>query len=156
MIRGAVGSDRLPRVRLTVADREWPAVIDTGFNGDLELPRALASAVSAEYGGTIYSVLADGTRIFEEGYRVVFPFDGEPLPAVATFADVDELLIGTRLLRRHRLEIGFEMGTVPDRAREREARVMSAVGLLRERLRRFEFQPAFVELLGWNYAQGPG
>ena len=112
MIEGSVGADGLPRVSLNVAGREWPALIDTGFNGDPELPHALGPTVEAQYEGTVYSVVADGRRIFEDSYRVVFPFDGELVPAAATFAPVNELLIGTRLLRRHVLNIDFERGAV--------------------------------------------
>jgi hypothetical protein len=39
-------------------------------------------------------------------------FDGRPVLAEATFVDQDESLIGTRLLRLHRLEIDFPTGTV--------------------------------------------
>jgi predicted aspartyl protease len=87
-------------------------MIDTGFNGDLELPFALGPAVQAQYEGSVYSVVADGRRIFEDSYRVRFPFDGQVVSAVATFAHVDEILVGTRLLRTHRLEISFVGRTV--------------------------------------------
>lgn len=112
MIRGTVGPDGLPRITVQVDGKDWPALIDTGFNGDLELPHALGSAVGAQYQGTVYSVVADGRRIFEDSYRVLFPFDGDLLPAAATFAEVQELLIGTRLLRKHVLTINFAERTV--------------------------------------------
>ena len=82
--------------------------IKPGFNGDLELPQDLAPAVGARYEGTVYSTVADGREIFEDSYRVEFPFDGEVISASATFATVREILIGTRLLGHHRLEIDFE------------------------------------------------
>ena len=41
MITGSVTADGVPVVPITVADKEWRATIDTGFNGDLELPEAL-------------------------------------------------------------------------------------------------------------------
>ena len=107
-----MGPDGLPRVFLTVGEREWPAQIDTGFNGDLELPQAAARAVEARYDGAVVSVLADGRRVFEDSYRVDFPFDEEVVAATATFAPVGEILVGTRLLRRHRLEIDFDARTV--------------------------------------------
>jgi clan AA aspartic protease len=107
VIEGVVGPDRQPRVTLEIAGRNWPALIDTGFNGDLELPQELAAAVQARYAGNVYSMLADGRTISEDSYRVEFPFDGEIVTAEATFAPVSEILIGTRLLRNHRLEIRF-------------------------------------------------
>ena len=84
MIEGDVGRDGLPRVYLIVGEREWPAAIDTGFNGDLELPQALAREVGARYQGTVYSLVADGRQIFEDSYRADLPFDGELVPAAAT------------------------------------------------------------------------
>jgi hypothetical protein len=44
VIRGVVGPDGLPRVFLAVGGQDWPAVIDTGFNGDVGLPQALVDA----------------------------------------------------------------------------------------------------------------
>jgi hypothetical protein len=43
---------------------------------------------------------------------VDFPFDGGTLRVNATFAQVSEILIGTRLLRDYRLEIDFPARTV--------------------------------------------
>ena len=57
-------------------------------------------------------MVADGRRILEDSYRVQFPFDGQLVAAVATFASVDEIVVGTRLLRDHRLEIRFVAGIV--------------------------------------------
>jgi predicted aspartyl protease len=95
-----------------VGGRAWPAAIDTGFNGDLELAQVLARVVGAQYEGAVVSVVADGREIFEDIYRVDFPFDGEVVAASATFAAVGEILIGTRLLQRHSLEIDFQARSV--------------------------------------------
>jgi predicted aspartyl protease len=112
VIRGSVDPDGVVRVYLSVAGRDWPAMIDTGFTGDLELPLACGPHVHPEFGGVVRSILADGRVIEEECYRVQFPFDGRSVSALATFAQVDEILIGNRLLREHRLEISFPRGTV--------------------------------------------
>jgi hypothetical protein len=40
LIVGTV-SDDTPVVALDIAGREWPAIVDTGFNGDFELPDEL-------------------------------------------------------------------------------------------------------------------
>ena len=48
----------------------------------------------------------------EDSYLFYFPFEGESLRAEATFVRGAEILIGTRLLRRHRLEIDFVSGSV--------------------------------------------
>jgi predicted aspartyl protease len=112
VIRGTVDDRGFPLVRLVVAEREWPAVIDTAFSGDLELPYHLGTSVDAWFIGTSHSALAAGQSVVEELYRVRFPFDGESLVAEATFSQTDKILIGTRLLRRHRLEINFVERTV--------------------------------------------
>jgi len=36
MIHGTTNDDGVPVIRLVVAGQDWAAVIDTGFNGDLE------------------------------------------------------------------------------------------------------------------------
>lgn len=112
MIRGDVSRDGQPRVFPQVDGRDWPALIDTGFNGDLELPYAPGASVHARRISTVYSILADGRQVLEDNYRVQFPFDGEVVTAEAAFAAVAEILVGTRLLRRHRLEISFSRRTV--------------------------------------------
>jgi hypothetical protein len=43
---------------------------------------------------------------------VDFPFDGRTVHAEATFVSGSEILIGTQLLRQHRLEIHFPAQTV--------------------------------------------
>ncbi len=106
-MRGTVTDERVPVVELLLNGREWRAVIDTGFNGYLELPESLRAAVKARFIGHLESALAAGQTIVEENYIVEFPFDGETLEVEATFAPGNDILIGTGLLRNHRLEIDF-------------------------------------------------
>ena len=106
-MRGTVTRDRVPVVEFFLDGREWRAVIDTGFNGYLELPESLRGGVNAQFIGYLESALAAGQTILEENYRVEFLFDGEALQVEATFAPGDDILIGTSLLRNHRLEIDF-------------------------------------------------
>ena len=107
MIRGSVTDERVPVIELLVDGKVWRAVIDTGFNGYLELPESLRAAVKAQFIGYLESALAAGQTIVEENYIVEFPFDGESLEVEATFAPGNDILIGTSLLRNHRLEIDF-------------------------------------------------
>jgi hypothetical protein len=60
----------------------------------------------------IRSLLAGGVTIEEDSYRVNFPFDGQAIVAEATFTPGSQILIGTHLLRYHRLEIDFAIRTV--------------------------------------------
>jgi clan AA aspartic protease len=90
----------------------WKAIIDTGFNGELELPERLRSFVNAQFAGRVVSLLAANQRIEEDVFLVDFAFDGRTVRAQATFVDGDEILIGTRMLRDYRLLIDFPARTV--------------------------------------------
>lgn len=112
MIVGTVGLDGVPIVMLSVAGTLWPAIVDTGFNGDLELPARFQPSVNARFYCQNRSLLAGGQVIDEDTYLVDFPFDGRTILAEATFVPGAEILIGTHLLRSYRLEIEFPAGTV--------------------------------------------
>lgn len=112
MIVGTVTSDDVPVVRLVVAGQTWAATIDTGFNGDLELPEVLRAFLNARWIGRDRSLLAAGQSVVEDRYSVEFPFDGQTVSAEATFVAGDEILIRTRLLRQYRLEVNFVERTV--------------------------------------------
>jgi predicted aspartyl protease len=112
MIQGTVTPDYLPIVIIPVASRDWRAVIDTGFNGDLELPETLRAHVNPRWLGRFLSVLGAGQQVEEDGYLVDFPFDGQTVAAEATFVTGDVILIGTHLLRFHHLGIDFPGRTV--------------------------------------------
>ncbi len=115
MILGTVNSDGSPSIAILVARQSGPAVIDTGFNGDVELPQALRDSVNARYHGPVFSDLAAGQTIIEDSYIVDFPFDGQIIQAEATFSPTQEILIGTRLLQSYRFLVHF-----PNRAVELE------------------------------------
>ena len=112
MLTGTVRENGVPLIMLPVAGQMWPGIIDTGFNGDLELPDTLRPALQPRFIGRIASVLAGGQRIEEDVYLVDFPFDGRIVRAEATFVPGGEILIGTQLLRPYRLEMHFPAQTV--------------------------------------------
>lgn len=58
MINGIVTEDGVPAIDVEVAGQHWQAIIDTGFNGELELPERLRSHVNARYVGRVTSLLA--------------------------------------------------------------------------------------------------
>lgn len=107
MIEGTVTVDGIPQINIEVDGNNWVAVIDTGFNGDLELPQSLQNELEAVYVGKVRSTLAAGQTVEEPCYRVKFPFDGDLCDAQATFVDNETILIGTRMLQFHRLTIDF-------------------------------------------------
>lgn len=112
MIEGIVDEKGLPIIMLSIAGQDWKATIDTGFNGDLELPYALGSYLNPQFFGRGLSLLAGGQSLEEEHYLVDFPFDGEVVRALATFVSSDEILIGTHLLADYRLLIDFPSAEV--------------------------------------------
>jgi len=111
-MQGVVSPRGLPTVLLHDGGISLPATVDTGFKGDLELPLVLRDQVPGRWIGRIRSRLADGRVIEEDNFGLELTFDGEAVRAQATFAPVKHALIGTRLLRRHRLEIEFRSGSV--------------------------------------------
>ena len=112
MIVGTVSSDGTPVIEVDVAGLNWSAIIDTGFNGDLELPEALRGKLNDQPIGRLRSALAGGRIIEEDAYSVEFPFDNQSHNAVATFVADEQILIGTNLLRAYHLQIRFARGTL--------------------------------------------
>lgn len=107
MIAGHVSDDGVPVITLVVAGQEWSTIVDTGFNGDLELPELLQGKLNDQPAGRLKPALAGGQVIEEDAYSVDFPFDDQIVRAIATFAPDSQILIGTNLLRDYKLEIRF-------------------------------------------------
>ena len=107
MIRGTVTAVGVPTIILSLAGRDWTATIDTGFNGDLELPESLRGFLNPHYLGRVSSTLAGGQSVEEDVFVVDFPFDGAVVQAEATFVAGSHVLIGTHLLRQYSLRIDF-------------------------------------------------
>jgi predicted aspartyl protease len=112
VIRGSVSTEGVPIITLLLTGQDWTAIIDTGFNGDLELPDGLRDSLNARYVGQVISALAGGQIIEEDVYLVAFPFDDRTVQAEATFVPGSQILIGTHLLREYRLQINFVSKTV--------------------------------------------
>ena len=66
MIAGIVTSEDVPIIQLTIAGQTWPTVIDTGFNGDLELPAILRPLLNARYLYRTRSLLGAGQIVDED------------------------------------------------------------------------------------------
>ena len=70
MIRGAVNAAYEAVVRLTVQgpsdrSREIEAVIDTGYNGFLTLPKAVVAELGLAYRDRGRAILADGSVVIQ-------------------------------------------------------------------------------------------
>lgn len=101
MLRGIVSGEGVPIIALTIAGKDWPATIDTGFNGNLELPEELRGSLNARHIGRSVAALAGGQSIEEDNFVVEFPFDGQTVRAESTFVVGSGILIGTHLLREY-------------------------------------------------------
>ena len=112
MIAGIVTDDGAQAISVQVGNRRWQAIIDTGFNGKLELPERLRSQVNAQFVGRTTSLLAANQRVEEDVFLVDFPFDGRTVRVQATFVNGEEILIGTGMLKDYRLRIDFPARTV--------------------------------------------
>jgi len=112
LIEGIITEDDVPTIAVEFGSQRWQAIIDTGFNGELELPERLRPHVNARFVGRATSLLAANQLIEKDLFLVDFPFDGRIVRAQATFVDGDEILVGTGMLRDYRLQIDFPAGTV--------------------------------------------
>ena len=112
MISGAVSANGVPAILIEIGGKVYRAIIDTGFNSDLELPVELKTRLESKLVGTATFSLAADVIVEEDVYQVDFPFDGRTVRADATFVNGDEILIGAHLLRHYRLTINFVARTV--------------------------------------------
>lgn len=112
MIAGTVDSDGVPTIAVSVAGQNWTAVVDTGFNGDATLPEQLRPLIKMRPHGRYESLLASGEIIEEDVFLSEFEFDSQVYGAEITFAPIDEIIIGTHLLRNHQLDINFVLRSV--------------------------------------------
>lgn len=94
MIVGTVGADGAPVIPISIGGQQC-AVIDTAFNGDLELPEKIRALLDARFIGRTRFLLAAGQTAVQDTFLVSFPFDGETVLAEATFTPGTEILMGT-------------------------------------------------------------
>ena len=55
MIEGIITEDGVPAIEVEVGGHRWLAIIDTGFNGELELSERLRPHVNAQFVGRLTS-----------------------------------------------------------------------------------------------------
>ena len=108
MIRGIVTGDREAVVRLTVVgfggrQKAIDAVIDTGFDGFLSLPRSVIEAYTS-LGDRRWAILADGSESVFDVYRGTVLWDRQRRKISINEADSVPLL-GMSLLANFVLEV---------------------------------------------------
>jgi len=119
MLRGWVREDGQAVVELEVICRDgsshtMPAIIDTGFNGQVSLSRRVVNELDPPltYEGTVEVELANGTIIEEDIYRAKIRFDGREMDTEVILTDAEDTFIGTGLLTGKVLLIDFAAGDV--------------------------------------------
>jgi clan AA aspartic protease len=113
MLTGIVTAGLQPKTDLDLfgssgGSQRVEAVIDTGFDGELILPRALVTALGLNRRGTYGGVLADGRRVVLDYYEVSILWHGRPR-MVTVLQSHAVALLGMELLQGSR----FTMDTCP-------------------------------------------
>ena len=88
---------------------EVEAVIDTGYNGFLTLPPALAAELDLSLLGNGHAYLANDAVVEFDVYDVTVLWDGQPRDVEAA-ATGSAPLVGMLLLDKHNLNIDVEVG----------------------------------------------
>ncbi len=117
MIEGWIDPVEGPRIRLQVSGRRdrvaVDALLDTGFDGDLCLPIAVAVPLGLELRYVAQSELADGSVVEDE---LVFAgdvdWDGEEVPAEIILTRSRNALVGTGLLQGCEVRLNFLTGQI--------------------------------------------
>lgn len=112
MLKGIVNDRDEPVVRLhLVSSNErshlHPVIIDTGFNGNLSVPERLAQRYGWPWIGNESYEIATGDVVEQKVFLGEIRWFGSPQQVYAVVSHADDILMGTRLLRQHQLNINF-------------------------------------------------
>jgi clan AA aspartic protease len=114
MIHGSVSDQREAIVNVVVEDstgatHSVPAVIDTGFDGSLTLPKEALKEFAASRFGRIAVILADGSESLCDVYRLQIVWDGQR-QVIEVDAVETAPLIGMALLENFILNVDVVEG----------------------------------------------
>ena len=112
MLQGRVTHHGEPVVPIQLFFRkhptQFPAVVDTGFNGYLSVPKRLLIQVGWQAIGTEKFEIATGAIVEQAIYLGEAIFDGKRGPVYTVATDAEDILIGTKLLRGKILTVNFK------------------------------------------------
>lgn len=91
---------------------ELSAWIDTGFNGDLVIPRAQATRLGLKPSLGVEALLADGQSRSLDTCLCFFDWFGRTYESVVVVTDSTFPLLGTRLLDGRRLTVDYRTKSV--------------------------------------------
>lgn len=112
MITGRILPSGAPTVPVEFAGVTFDAVLDTGFEGQFELPVALAPILNPIPKGTIRYGLGTGGESEVDVYWVAVTFDDTEQMVVVHFVPGDEIILGLEMLAAYRVTLDFPAGTV--------------------------------------------
>lgn len=111
MLQGKVTVHGEPVVSLSLVLRRRPvqvlAVIDTGFNGYLSVPRKFSQRGGWRYLGKEAFEIATGQSVEQPVYLGTMMFDRTRMMVYVVGTEAEDVLIGTRLLEPKTLTINF-------------------------------------------------
>ena len=115
MVKGRVNKrgEPLIKVRMSGGEKPLSVIVDTGFNGELCLPRKTIKELKLKLYANEYFELANGrleaTDVFK-GNMAWFEATRRPVEVIAT--DSRQRLLGTQLLSDCKVEIDFRKRTL--------------------------------------------
>ena len=97
-IEGAFDEELAPRIALSIAGERVSLVVDTGFNGELMLPRRLLEELGFVYSMESEAELADGSLVETTLYSGKITWFGEERLVQVVATDSEDGLLGTAML----------------------------------------------------------
>ncbi|MBW4579384.1 MAG: clan AA aspartic protease [Tildeniella nuda ZEHNDER 1965/U140] len=114
MILGSVNANREAMIQIAVLNdgrrsKSVRTIIDTGYTGDLMLPRAIVDELKLTLRGIQSAILGDGSLKMFEMYASAVIWDGQ-VRRVEVNVSETESLVGMGLLEDYKLEIEGRAG----------------------------------------------
>lgn len=108
-IEGYVNEDREPVLEISIPGLDEPleAIVDTGFNGTLLIPRQYAEQAGFILRATEHFTLADGSLMQASVMRGLVLWFGAEQEVDVVAVEADSVLLGTEMLDGCKLEIDF-------------------------------------------------
>jgi clan AA aspartic protease len=94
------------------ASRDIQAWIDTGFNGELVLPKERIDDLGLPQSGTVKAILADGSEITLQRYTCQIEWFGQQRELEVVANEGEYPLLGVGLLLGHELHISYRSGEI--------------------------------------------
>jgi clan AA aspartic protease len=116
MIAGSINFSRqatIPVAMMNNNNRQYAqihSIIDTGFDGDLQLPSQEIARLGLPLVGTIMTELADGSVVESGWYEATVLWLGQPVEVKVLASNGTIPLVGTNLLWGSVMSVAWEFG----------------------------------------------